>query len=149
MKYLNEQQARKEIIQRINKLTPQTNAVWGKMNVAQMLNHCSKAIEVPLGLRQPKSNLFGLFFGKYIKKVIVEEKNFKQGLPTSPNFVADANADFNSSKDLLLSHINKFSTLSNDELGKRKHPIGGVFSGQEWAWSQYKHLDHHLRQFGV
>lgn len=149
MRYLNEQQAREEIIDRINKLTPQTIGLWGKMNVAQMLNHCSKAIEVPLGLRQPKSNLFGLFFGKYIKKVIVEEKNFKQGLPTSPNFVADANADFNSSKDLLLSHINKFSTLSNDELGKRKHPIGGVFSGQEWAWSQYKHLDHHLRQFGV
>lgn len=149
MKYLNEQKAREEILERINKLTPQTNALWGKMNVSQMLTHCSRAIEVPLGLLQPKSNLFGVLFGKYIKKVILEQRHFKPNLPTSPNFVVKDHVNFEKAKDLLLTHITQFSSLSNEELSKRKHPIGGYFSGEEWAWSQYKHLDHHLRQFGV
>ncbi|HNR20437.1 MAG TPA: DUF1569 domain-containing protein [Bacteroidia bacterium] len=149
MKYLNEQTAQREIIERINKLTPQSNALWGKMNVAQMLTHCSIALEVPLGLLHPKSNLFGKLFGRYIKKVILEQRDFKRNLPTSPSFVVKRQVNFDEAKSLLLTHISKFSVLSNNELSKRKHPIGGNFSGEEWAWSQYKHLDHHLKQFGV
>lgn len=149
MKYLNESATREEIFSRLNKLNPESKALWGKMNVSQMLSHCNCVIEVPIGLREPKSNILGFLLGPYIKRVILSNKNFKPNLPTSPNFIGDFNADFNESKKLLTDHINTFSKLPMSELAKRKHPIGGKFSGEEWAWSQYKHLDHHFRQFGV
>lgn len=141
--------AAEKFAERINKLTPETIGLWGKMNVAQMLAHCAHAIEVPLGDVELKKSLFGKIFGKWIKKVIVEKKKFKQGLPTAPQFKIKTEHDFETEKKKLISHINRFALLDTKTLDEKYHPIGGKFTAEEWRWSQYKHLDHHLSQFGV
>jgi len=53
-----------EFIERINKLTPSSPALWGKMNVSQMLVHCQVIIQVALGELRLKRNLLGFLFGE-------------------------------------------------------------------------------------
>ena len=59
MQSLFESKSNKEILDRINKLDENSQAKWGKMNVAQMLAHCCEPIKVPLEkLTLQKLNLF-------------------------------------------------------------------------------------------
>lgn len=56
------------ITNRIDKLTPHTKALWGKMTVAQMVAHSQKPLMVALGKHQIKRGLMAMLFGKMVKK---------------------------------------------------------------------------------
>src|SRR5277367_1813348 len=101
MKSIFNQTDNAELIERINKLTPSTPALWGKMNVAQMLAHCQVIIQVALGELQLKRNLLGFLFGRIAKKQILE-KPIKPNLPTfSEAKIADAK-NFDKEKQKLI-----------------------------------------------
>ncbi len=87
MKNLFDAMDNNEIIERINKLAPDTNAMWGKMTVAQMLAHSQTTIEVALGERKLKGGLIGFLFGKIAKRKLVKDEPFKRNLPTAPSFI--------------------------------------------------------------
>ena len=82
MKNIHTPEVLSELIARIRTLTPASQRQWGKMDVSQMMAHCSIAIEANLGERVVKQNLIGKLFGKLAKKSITDNKPFKQGLPT-------------------------------------------------------------------
>jgi hypothetical protein len=136
-----------QFIFRINMLTPDSQRRWGKMNVSQMLAHCSNALEVNLGDKVRKQHLMGKLLGRMAKKNIVSETPFKQGLPTDPTFIVTDHRDFEHEKKRLLALLTRFSTgqAKDDSI----HPFFGKMTSDEWNTLNYKHLDHHLRQFGV
>lgn len=140
---------KEEIIDRIKLLNNTHNPLWGKMNVAQMLTHCSRPLKVVLGEVDLGATGFMLrLIGKFIKRSVVSEKPFKQNLPTSPAFVTIADEfDFEAAQLELIDTVNRFVAYE-DHVSEFHHPIMGKLSKDEWARSQYKHLDHHLRQFG-
>jgi hypothetical protein len=72
---------RQAIIDRINKLTPQSQSQWGKMNVSQMLAHLQMPIGVAVGAHQLPRTLFGRIFGPLAKPILFNEKPFKRNLP--------------------------------------------------------------------
>ncbi len=135
-------------IERINKLTPDSPALWGKMNVAQMLAHCQVPIKVALGELNPKGGLLALLFGKMVKKVLLEEKPLKQNQPTMKEAKILDKRDFETEKLALIELVKRFAT-GPGVLTKKPHPFFGPLTVDEWNTLQYKHLDHHLRQFGV
>lgn len=149
MSILNQSSA-PEIIDRLNNLKPDTQPQWGKMNAAEMLLHCRKAIEIPLGKHQLNPNFFfKLFFGKWIKSAVVGDKPFQKDSPTSPDFlVNDKGLDFEKEKQALLADIHDFINISDDILDQRPHGLFGSMTAHEWRKGQWKHLDHHWRQFG-
>ncbi len=138
-----------EITERINKLTPQSQRQWGKMNVAQMLAHCKEAFKVPLSDKKMPRIFLGLLVGWMVKAKLYNDSPWKRNLPTAPNFIIKDERDFEKEKKELTSLINQFYTGGPGNVGRFPHPMFGSFTSEQWGKSMYKHLDHHLQQFGV
>ena len=138
-----------EIIERINKLTPESQAQWGKMNAAQMLSHCQAPMDVAFGNLNLKANFFMQLLGKMFKNKILNSAEFKKDSPTAPAFIRNNECDFEQSKADLINKINRFSEFGEKAIKTTKHPFFGEMKLSEWDRLQSMHLDHHMRQFGV
>ena len=148
MQSIYESATLQELLKRIDKLTPESKNQWGKMNVGQMLAHCSAALEVALGDASPKPTLMGRLIGPLVKSLLTNEKPFKQNLPTDKTFLMTGDKDFNQEKAKLTKLVTRLSNAGKD-MNNRKHPFFGMLTPGEWSNAMIKHLDHHLRQFGV
>jgi hypothetical protein len=147
LKSLFDSQAKQEILARLEKIGPDTQHVWGKMNAAQMLTHCNRAIGVALGTFQLHPNWFMKTMGPMFKSVLYSPKPFGHGSPTASEFkTANVDSNFAEEKTKLVNAINRYSI---ENIVDKKHPIFGTFTDEQWGKSQWKHLDHHFRQFGV
>ena len=136
-----------EIIDRINKLTSQSERLWGKMDAAQMLAHVQVPIGVAFGTTTVKGNWLMKLILPLFKKNLYDEKPWKQGLSTDKTFIMTGQSkDFEKEKTALLDMVSRFSepTMINE-----KHPVFGKLTKEQWSKATWKHLDHHLKQFGV
>jgi len=149
MKDLFDHTAASEIQERLSKLQPDSKPLWGKMTVSQMLAHCQVPLQVALSEVHLKRSLFGKLFGQIAKKRMVAESDFKKNLPTAPQFIVKGDRNFNSEKQQLQSLIQRFALSDPDEIAKVPHTFFGPLTKKEWGVLQWKHIDHHLRQFGV
>ncbi len=138
-----------EFTWRIESLHVNSPNLWGKMNVAQMLAHCSIVLEVALGDRPLKRGIMGIIFGRLAKNVITNDKPFKRNLPTDKSFVVSDQHEFLAEQKRLLELLNRFSKAGPAIMEGKSHPFFGEMTADEWSMSQIKHLDHHLRQFGA
>ncbi|WP_299519350.1 DUF1569 domain-containing protein [Winogradskyella sp.] len=147
MQSIFDENAYNEIKARMDKLNENSEADWGKMNVGQMVWHCQGPLNILLGKTDygmKPSWLAKLFF----KKSLYNDKPWKKGLPTAKFLKTKDEKDFNAEK-------NNLETLIDEAYAQREkaewepHPAFGYFTAQQWGQMQYKHLDHHLRQFGV
>lgn len=139
----------KEITDRINRLTPSSPRLWGTMDVAQMLAHCSLVMEMSLGDRTPKAPMIMKLAGRFMKPIVASEKPFKQNMPTDKSFVVSDSKEFEKEKARLLALINRMQAGGAGYMHNRKHAFFGTFTAKEWSNATVKHLDHHLKQFGV
>lgn len=146
MKSLFENEAYSEIKERLNELTKESVGKWGKMDVAQMLHHCQQPLNVSSGKGNLKKQFFPLAF--LFKKMLYNDKPWKHNLPTAKGFKITDNKEFETEKYELEKLIDKFHVKKN-ETQWEPHPVFGKFTPQQWGKMQYKHLDHHLKQFGV
>jgi hypothetical protein len=139
-----------QIIDRINKLTNETQAIWGKMNVNQMLAHCNVTYEFLFTDKHPKPNAFTkLILKLFVKNAVVGEKTYKMNNPTAPAFKIVDQRDFEIEKSRLIEYIQKVQALGESHFdGKESHSFG-VLNKNEWNNMFFKHLNHHLKQFGV
>lgn len=149
MKNLFEKDTYDEITNRINALTPETPNQWGKMNVAQMLAHCKEAFTVPLSEKKLPRMFLGLLIGWAFKKKLYNDDPWKKNLPTAPNFIIKGERNFDTEKKDLTDMINRFYEGGPGKVGRHPHPMFGSYTSDQWGKSMYKHLDHHLHQFGV
>jgi len=145
MKSLFESDAHQEIINRIDKLNENSTANWGKMTVGQMAHHCQYPLNIVLG-----KNNYNLkpnwFVNILFKKSMYSDKLWRKNLPTVPHFREKENKDFNIEKTNLVALIEELYAHKN-KTQWQPHPTFGKLSAEQWGKMQYKHLDHHLRQF--
>jgi hypothetical protein len=151
LKSLFDAHTSQEMIERINKLTPMSEAQWGSMSVAQMMAH----LQVPLNLAhekiQIKSNkLISFLFGrKLLRNIVSDERPFEKNLPTFKEAKNLGARLFEPEKKQLIELVKNFQASGPSGITKKPHPFFGDMTTQDWDILQYKHLDHHLRQFGV
>lgn len=96
-----------------------------------------------------KRGLIALFFGKMAKKVLTNEIHFKHNLPTDKAFIIVEQRKFEEEKLRLIEHVKRFSNDGSKGLTQEPHPFFGKLTSEEWDILQWKHMDHHLRQFGA
>ena len=138
------------VIQRIQALTPETIPQWGKMQVAQMLAHCNVTYEMVYDNRHPKPNAFmKLILKAFVKKQVVSEKPYPKNGKTAPQFLVTTEKNFDVEKERLINYVEKTKSLGEDYFGGKESHSFGKLNKVEWNMMFYKHLDHHLRQFGV
>ena len=139
-----------EIINRINKLVPSTKNLWGKMNVSQMLAHCKVTYEMEFTDKYPKPNSFKKFILKLlVKKAVVGEKPYPKNGRTAPEFLVTNEREFEKEKSELTEYIIKTQDLGETYFDNKESHSFGKMTKNEWNNMFYKHLDHHLTQFGV
>lgn len=138
------------IIQRINNLTPATQPKWGKMSVAQMLAHCNVTYEMIYDNIHPKPGGFMKFILKtLVKNKVVSEVPYKQSSRTAPQFIISEAKDFDAEKQRLISYIIKTQQLGENNFDNKESHSFGRINKTEWNNMLYKHLNHHLTQFGA
>ena len=146
VKNLFDPAVKQEIIARINTLTPQSQRQWGKMDAAQMMAHCQMPMGVAIGKYQLKSSFFLRLIGPLFKKLLYNDKPFKKNLSTDKSFIMTEPKDFEKEKQGLIGMVNSFSETT---LSDAPHPFFGKLTKEQWSKGTWKHLDHHLMQFGV
>ena len=138
------------VVQRINKLTVATQPQWGKMSVAQMLAHCNVTYEMVYDNTHAKPNAIVKFMLKmFVKNTVVNEKAYKHNSSTAPQFLIIETKDFDAEKTRLIGFINKTQGLGEGHFDGKESFSFGNLNKTEWNNMFYKHLDHHLRQFGI
>lgn len=136
-------------IERINRLTAENAAVWGKMNTAQMLAHCSETMEVVRSQRQIKRGFLSYVLGGMLKKQFYNEVPFRKNSPTHPSFIMTSEFDIEDEKKRLIDHLTAFQQGGEAACTSNPHAFFGNITKAQWGMGMYKHLDHHLQQFGV
>ncbi len=149
MKNLFNKDTYTEITNRINSLTSESQRQWGKMNVAQMLAHSKEAFKMPLSEVKIPRMFIGYLIGWAFKKKLYNDEPWKKNLPTAPNFIIKDERDFETEKNGLMELVNQFHSGGPEKVGLFPHPMFGTLNSEQWGKSMYKHLDHHLVQFGV
>lgn len=139
-----------DLIKRINNLTPATQRLWGKMSVAQMLAHTNVTYEMIYTNTHQKPNFFKrLLLKTFVKEQVVGAKPYPKNGPTGPAFVISHEPDFNVEKQRLIDHLNRVLNDGETSFDGRESLSFGSLNTGEWNTMMYKHLDHHLSQFGV
>jgi len=141
---------RDRILGRIDALRPDSPRGWGKMDAAQMMSHCALGLEAATGDAVLHSNFMAKLIGPLFKGAMLGPKPFSKDSPTHPLLVLDkAKCDFAKEKTRLVAVVRKFHDGGPVSAAKYKHSFVQKLTGDEWGVLQWKHLDHHLRQFGA
>lgn len=119
------------------------------MNVAQMLAHCSSWMEMALGETSQQQSLLGRLFGKLAKKSILGTEPIRRSMPTDKSLVVTDERNFALEQQRLLDRLKQFAEGGPKQCTTHPHSFFGILTPNEWARMGYKHLDHHLRQFGA
>jgi hypothetical protein len=138
-----------EILKRIGNLSIHSQPKWGKMNVAQMLSHCSSFQDVAMGYSTPKRSWLGQVVGGFAKPIFYNDKPLPKNLSTIPEMVMTDEKDFELEREQLTQKINAFHKNGAETCTRHPHPFFGKLTSEQWGKGIYKHLDHHLKQFGV
>jgi len=149
MKNLFEDDATKEVMTRIDKLQPAAQRQWGKMDVSQMMAHCSAALDMASGRINPARMLVGRLIGPFVRPLYSNEKPFSRNNPTDKTLVISDPRDFQKEREKLKACVQQFHEGGEAKCTRHPHPFFGSLTPAEWSRGMYKHLDHHLRQFGA
>lgn len=146
MPLLHDPSVHSSLLNRLNGLRADSRGQWGKMSVDQMLRHVNEALESVLGRVQPVKVNTPL--PKAVLRFMVLNAPWPKGAPTNPRFLATDTHDFNTELTRCRRLIAEVVARPIDQIGAN-HPVLGRLTGRAHSRLHAKHLDHHLRQFGV
>lgn len=139
-----------ETLSRINKLNPDTPAIWGKMSVDQMLAHCTVSYMMTYTDNyKPLGGLTKLLLKLFVKNAVVGQKPYPKNGRTAPEFIISDKRNFEVEKNKLVSYLIKTHKLGSSHFDQKNYRSFGKLSAKEWNTLFSKHIDHHLTQFGV
>ncbi len=138
-----------EVIERINTLEPTNKPNWGKMTADQMLAHCNVTYEYLYTDKHAKPKGFKKWMlNTFVKKIVVSDKPYKKSSPTAPEFKMISSKDFGLEKQRLIDHLKQTQEHGEQFFDNKESHAFGKLNKNEWNNMFYKHLDHHLKQFG-
>jgi hypothetical protein len=150
MKNLFEATTVEEVKQRISRLGPGSERQWGTMTASQALAHCSAAMEWAVGDAFPPRMFIGSIIGRMIKgKVLGDDQPMRRNSPTAKTLIVKDDRDLAPEQKRLCVLVDRFAAGGSKGCTTHPHTFFGRLTPDEWAILQYKHLDHHLRQFGA
>ena len=151
MKNLFDATVADQIKTRLGTLKPQSERRWGKMSAPQMLAHCSVSMQWAVGQVVPeKGPLLVRLMGRLVKPLVFRNEDpLRKNSPTAKSLIVTDERDFAKERERLTGLIDKFAAGGAAGCTKNPHSFFGKMTPEEWATLMYRHLDHHLRQFGV
>jgi hypothetical protein len=150
MKNLFDPATAQQVKARLETLQSDSPHQWGKMNPAQAMAHCSASIEMSLGDFHPPRKFIGRILGPIIKPLALrDDEPMRKNSPTIDEIVVQDHRDIEAERTRLLNLIDRFTTTGPTTCTNHPHSVFGPLTPEQWSILMYKHLDHHLRQFGA
>lgn len=139
---------------RIRELTPESQPLWGRMDVAEMMAHCHVTFEMVFPERseiafKKATGVKGWLLRKFVKPMVVGEKPYKKNLMTAPEFKVVGRREFEVEQARLLESLALAHSKGEEFFEGLESPSFGAMTAREWSNTLHKHTDHHLQQFGV
>ncbi len=147
MKNLWEPSARQELSERVALLTPEASPLWGQMTARQMMAHIVDALRMAMGDVKTEAKKLPIRFTP-LKQLIIYGPPFPKSSPTAPELLTRQADDWEGECATLRQTMDSFAALPPGTKFPI-HPAFGTLSRRAWGALGYKHIDHHLRQFGV
>lgn len=146
MKTVFDEAIRQELINRINSIDESKTALWGKMNVYQMMKHCTLWDEWVQSNKVNKQVFIGKLFGRRaLKSVMKDDSPLTHNSPTLPELrISEQTGDLDAEKKKWMMLIGQYATYSATGF---IHSFFGKMTKEQVGYMAYKHADHHLRQF--
>ena len=149
MRTIFDSDTHEELFDRLGKLTPDAERQWGKMSPAQMMEHTARALEMATGQKPMQQAFIGKAIGWIFKNKFLGEEPFPKNSPTGPTLIIKDDPNFEPTRERLRALISDFHGLGIGGTDGNIHGFFGPLTGKQWGETQYKHVDHHLRQFGL
>jgi hypothetical protein len=139
-----------EQLRRIRALSADRRPLWGKMDAGQMLAHLCVVYELTYETRHRRPGpLLRWLLRTFVKRGVVGEKPYPRNSPTAPAFRISTPRDFEHERERLIDYLRRTQALGREAFEGRDYPSFGPMTAEEWNTLFFKHLDHHLTQFGV
>ena len=138
---------RDALLARARALTPQHSAKWGKFTVAGMLAHLNESTRMATGELPVTAKAPSLLRWPPLRYLIIHHLPMPKSAPTAPELLARCGAAELATEQALFE--SSFSRLDGRSHQLVPHPAFGALSHTDWGLLIHKHVDHHLRQFGV
>jgi hypothetical protein len=138
------------LIGRLGRLTPSSPRRWGTMTPHEMLCHLGDSFAVVLDER-PAARA-DTWVTRNVLRIIALHLPFQwpQGVATRPEVnpkeAGTKPAEFERDRQRVLDYVRGFP---RPDTRCGRHPVFGALTRDEWLVWGYRHLDHHLRQFGL
>lgn len=139
---------RARLTRRTARLTAETPPRWGRMTCPQMLAHVNDALRMAAGElpTAPRARALRYF---PLKQLFAYWLPIPHGVPTSPELLARIDtAQFAAEAAAFPAMLERFAARPPDAV-MPEHPAFGVLGRDGWGRQAYRHVDHHLRQFGA
>jgi uncharacterized protein DUF1569 len=146
-KTLSNARSRRELLDRLERLTPTATALWGTMTAPEMLAHLADWMRMARGeikvavKKLPQRH-------PPLKQLMVYWLPFPKGIQTSPELIGRKPLDWGIESAAVRKHVQAFENL-DPKTAWPEHPVFGKMTSQAWCVFAYRHMDHHLRQFGI
>jgi hypothetical protein len=138
---------REAIIARIQSLQEHQPAVWGKMNVSQMMEHCRRAEETFLGIKVYPRSFLGRIIGPMaLRQILKDDRSFGRNAPTADQYKITGDYDFITVQQQWIELIRSYSSWNKPFI---VHWFFGKMTTEQVGIFAWKHTDHHLRQFNT
>jgi Protein of unknown function (DUF1569) len=139
---------RAALLGRIERLGPHSPRQWGKMTPAQMQVHIGDGLRIALGTKHcaPKRSPMSLRPVRWL--VIHSPIPWPKGAPTAPELLNPATGTWDADRTRLVADIKEVASRGQSA-DWAPHPAFGKLTGHSWGVLMWRHMDHHLRQFGL
>jgi Protein of unknown function (DUF1569) len=139
-----------ELTTRLARLTPTSAPQWGKMSVDQMLAHCNVSYDMVYTDKYPRATGLKRWLLKvFVKQAVVGPKPYARNSPTAAQFRMTGTKNFEQERTRLIEYMNRVQRDGAARFNGKESNSFGPLTSDEWNTLFYKHLDHHLTQFGV
>jgi hypothetical protein len=148
MKTMWDGPCQREIRERVARLSPESKGEWGKMSAPQMVCHLAESLKMALGDLPATSRHVPIRYPP-LKQFIVYLAPFPKNVPTAPELVARPPRAWSADVADLQGLVDRFVARGSESTPWVDHPAFGRLSRRAWGVQVYRHMDHHLRQFGA
>jgi hypothetical protein len=147
MKSIWQEQDRQEITERVGRVAPDRPAAWGKFTAPKMICHLADSLKMAMGDLPVPSKHLPIRYPP-LKQLIIYVAPFPKSAPTAPELLSRAPREWaNDVADVQALLARAGSARTTDTWPE--HPAFGKLTKRAWGVLIYRHMDHHLKQFGA
>ena len=149
MKTMWDADSAREIRDRVARVAPDRPGTWGRLSAPQMVCHLADSMKMALGELPVASKRLPIRYAP-LKQLIVYLAPFPKNAPTAPELLARPPREWPADVAELQALVDRLATRGQDAaFAWPEHPAFGHLSRRAWGVLVYRHMDHHLKQFGA